>query len=62
MATDVFIEEPLPQNHPFTKLDNVVMTPHNAYNTPDATAAICDVAIDNLEVYFAGNPKNVATG
>ena len=62
MATDVFIEEPLPQNRPFTKLDNVVMSPHNAYNTPDATAAICDVAIDNLEVYFAGNPKNVATG
>jgi len=42
------------------ELDNVVMSPHNAYNTPEATAAMCDVAIDNLEAYFAGNPKNVA--
>jgi len=61
MATDVFNEEPLPMVHPFRELDNVMMTPHNAYNTPDATAAMCDVAIDNLEAYFAGNPKNVAT-
>jgi len=60
MATDVFNVEPLPANHPFRKLDNVVMTPHNAYNTPDATAAMCDVAIDNLGAYFAGNPTNVA--
>ena len=60
MATDVFNVEPLPADHPFRKLDNVVMTPHNAYNTPDATAAMCDVAIDNLESYFAGSPTNVA--
>ena len=60
MATDVFNVEPLPDDHPFKKMDNVVMTPHNAYNTPDATAAMCHVAIDNLEAYFAGNPKNVA--
>ncbi len=60
-ATDVFNEEPLPPEHPFKELDNVVMTPHNAYNTPEATAAMCDVAIDNLDAYFAGNPKNVAT-
>ena len=61
MATDVFNEEPVPGEHPFMELDNVVMTPHNAYNTPDATAAMCDVVIDNLEAYFAGTPKNVAT-
>jgi D-3-phosphoglycerate dehydrogenase len=61
MATDVFNEEPIPGEHPFMELDNVVMTPHNAYNTPDATAAMCDVVIDNLEAYFAGTPKNVAT-
>jgi D-3-phosphoglycerate dehydrogenase len=57
---DVFNEEPLPRGHPLTKLDNVVLTPHSAYNTPDASAAIIDMAIDNLEAYFAGNPTNVA--
>jgi D-3-phosphoglycerate dehydrogenase len=61
MATDVFLEEPLPPGHAFRELDNVVMTPHNAYNTPEATAAMCDVAIENLEAYFTGNPKNVVT-
>jgi len=27
---DVFAEEPLPPNHPFLKLDNVLLTPHIA--------------------------------
>ncbi len=60
-ATDVFNEEPVPSEHLFKELDNVVMTPHNAYNTPEARATMCDVAIENLETYFAGNPQNVAT-
>jgi phosphoglycerate dehydrogenase-like enzyme len=61
MATDVFLKEPLPSEHAFREFDNVVMTPHNAYNTPEATAAMCDVAIENLEAYFSGNPRNAAT-
>lgn len=58
---DVFNQEPLPQGHPLTKFDNVVLTPHSAYNTPEASAAIIDMAIDNLEAYFAGNPTNVVS-
>jgi len=33
---DVFEEEPLPENHPLTKLDNVVLTPHIGANTIEA--------------------------
>ena len=29
--------------------------PDNAYKTPEATAAMSDVAIENLEAYFAGS-------
>ena len=29
-ALDVFADEPLPPGHPFTRLENVVMTPHTA--------------------------------
>lgn len=58
---DVFETEPLPADHAYTKLDNVVMTPHCAYNTPEAVAAMIDIAIDNLEAFFDGNPKNVST-
>ncbi len=57
---DVFDEEPLPQGHPLTKLDSVVLTPHVAYNTPEAVAAMVDIAIENLEAFFCGSPKNVA--
>ncbi len=60
-GVDVFDEEPIPPNHPFTELDNVVMTPHVAYNSPEALTAMYDTAIDNLVAYYAGNPQNVAT-
>lgn len=58
---DVFNQEPLARGHPFTKLDNVVLTPHVAYNTPEASAAIIDMAIDNLEAFFNGKLTNLAS-
>ena len=58
---DVFDNEPIAPNHAYLTLDNVVMTPHVAYNTPEAVAAMYDTAIDNLVAYYAGTPQNVAT-
>ena len=60
-GVDVFDEEPISPNHPYTELDNVVMTPHVAYNSPEALVAMYDTAIDNLVAYYAGNPQHVAT-
>jgi phosphoglycerate dehydrogenase-like enzyme len=34
-ALDVFDHEPLPNSHPFYKLDNVLLSPHCADHTPD---------------------------
>ena len=34
-AVDVFSVEPLPTDHPFRKLDNLVLTPHLGYATQD---------------------------
>ena len=59
---DVFPEEPLQAGHPYTLMDNVVLTPHTAYNTPEASAAILDIAIDNLAAFYAGTPRNVVAG
>ena len=59
---DVFWNEPLPADHPLLELDNVVLTPHVAYNTPEAIAAMLDIAIDNLARYFEGGPINVVVG
>jgi len=56
---DVFEHEPIQSGHPFLELDNVVMTPHVAYNTPEALAEMYDTAIDNLVAFYAGKPQNV---
>lgn len=59
---DVFQQEPLPADHPLTSLENVVLTPHAGFSTPEAVANLLDIAIGNLEAYFAGRPVNIATG
>ena len=56
---DVYLQEPLPTDHPLLGLDNVTATPHVGFNTPEATMAMVDLAIDNLVHYFAGDPINV---
>lgn len=59
---DVFAEEPMSAGHPLLALDNVVLSPHVAWNTPEATALLLDTAIANLERYYAGNPVNIVAG
>lgn len=56
---DVYHSEPLPPDHPLTRFENVLLTPHVAFNTPEATLALLDISIDNVVRYFQGNPVNV---
>ena len=58
----MYLKEPLPSNHPLLALDNVVLTPHVGFNTPEATVKLVDFGIDNLVRYFAGDPINVVVG
>ena len=58
---DVFDNEPIAPDHPFIGMDNVIMTPHVAYNTPGALIDMYDTAVDNLVAFYNGNPQNVAT-
>jgi len=58
---DVFDDEPIAADHPYIGLDNVVMTPHVAYNTPGALLEMYDTVVDNLVAFYAGNPQNVAS-
>ncbi|MBM3523136.1 MAG: hypothetical protein FJX57_09275 [Alphaproteobacteria bacterium] len=58
-AVDVFGQEPMPADHPLRGLVNVVMTPHIAYRTPQATARLLEIATDNLLAFFGGKPQNV---
>jgi phosphoglycerate dehydrogenase-like enzyme len=44
---DVFEEEPLPPNHPLTKLENVVLSPHTASLTRECAQRMDEVAARN---------------
>jgi len=39
--------------------ENVIVSPHNAYNTKDALYRILDITLDNLIGFLNNNPKNV---
>jgi phosphoglycerate dehydrogenase-like enzyme len=53
-ALDVFIEEPLPENHPLLALDNVVLTPHLGWPTDSGFAGFADNAVTNILDYMEG--------
>ncbi|TMJ26130.1 MAG: 3-phosphoglycerate dehydrogenase, partial [Alphaproteobacteria bacterium] len=45
-ATDVFAKEPPAPDEPLLKLDNVTLTAHAGYNTPEAAMTMYRRAID----------------
>ena len=59
---DVFSEEPLPREHPFRKLENVVLTPHLGWPTEEMHSQFADAAADVLLAYAEGGevPRFVA--
>jgi D-3-phosphoglycerate dehydrogenase len=44
---DVFDIEPLPAGHPFTALDNVTLSAHSAFRTPEASDNLIQAALDH---------------
>ena len=53
-ALDVFVNEPLPGNHPLLRLENVVMTPHLGWPTDSGFAGFAENAVDNILDYAQG--------
>ena len=56
---DTFSIEPLPVDHPFRKLDNVVLTPHLGYVTRENYQRIYAETIEGIGAWMAGNPVRV---
>jgi len=54
-ALDVFENEPNP-NPAFLSLDNVLLTPHIGSATTETRIAMTNLAVDNLEAFFAKQP------
>lgn len=44
---DVFDVEPLPKDHPLTKIDNVTLSAHSAFRTPEASENLIEAALNH---------------
>jgi phosphoglycerate dehydrogenase-like enzyme len=55
-ALDVFDQEPLPENHPFYSLENVLLSPHCADHTPDWHENAMQFFLAQLERFKRGEP------
>jgi phosphoglycerate dehydrogenase-like enzyme len=58
-ALDVFHEEPIPAGDPILGLPNVVLTPHNGGQTPEVIDAGILRAVENVEHFLSGHPRDV---
>ncbi len=56
---DVFEKEPLPEDSPIWKLDNVILTPHIAGPTPHYMDRLMEFFVDNLEAFVEGDKGNM---
>ena len=48
-------------NHSLLSRDNVVITPHIAFNSREAVQRILDTTLENLSAFLAGQPQNLVT-
>jgi phosphoglycerate dehydrogenase-like enzyme len=55
---DVFDDEPVPAGHPLLACRQVVLTPHNADQTPEGFELLTAGAVDNVIAFLEGRPQN----
>ena len=58
-AIDVYNEEPLPLDHPFRKLDNIVITPHLGYVTAENYKRFYGQMVEDIRAWLDGKPVRV---
>jgi D-lactate dehydrogenase len=48
-------------NHVLLTRDDVVITPHNAFNSKEAVEEIMEVSVANIKAFESGNPQNLVS-
>ena len=61
-AFDVHDTEPPPADYVYRTLDNVLVTPHIGYNTPEAGSNMLRIAIATVEAFARGERLHVVNG
>ncbi|MDO8473854.1 MAG: D-2-hydroxyacid dehydrogenase family protein, partial [Dehalococcoidia bacterium] len=56
---DVFDVEPLPRDHPFTRLSNAVLTPHLGYVTNEGYRIFYGDSVEDIAAFIRGRPVRV---
>ncbi|WP_406661410.1 phosphoglycerate dehydrogenase [Methanolobus sp. ZRKC3] len=56
---DVFENEPLTQDSPLMKLDNVVLTPHIAFLSEESLEECTYICVENVEKFVEDEPQNI---
>jgi glycerate dehydrogenase len=56
---DVLSVEPPPADHPLLRARNCLITPHNAWATQAARARLMKIAVENVNAFLNGKPRNV---
>lgn len=55
---DCYDLEPIPPDHALLACEHVVLTPHNADQTPEGTELLNAGAVDNVIAFLEGKPRN----
>lgn len=58
-ALDTFCQEPLPSNHPFWKMKNVIITPHVGGMSDIYMEQVLTIFEENLRRFLSGERKNL---
>ena len=58
---DVFDIEPLPTDHPFRKMDNVVLTPHLGYVSEENYRTFYSGVVEDIRAWLDGKPVHMLT-
>lgn len=61
---DVVTQEPMPPDHPFSKIlghPGFILTPHVAWASDEAIQTLADQLVENIAAFQSGRPRNVVS-
>ena len=58
-AVDVVSVEPIKANNPLLSAKNCIITPHIAWAPKESRQRLMDIAVENLQSFINGSPKNI---